>query len=198
MGALQKKLRAPAAKRLPQALQHEQCVALLRAVRSPVYRGVLAVMYGSGLRIGEAVKLTVGDVDKARMVLHVVGKGNKERLAPLPAPLYQDLRHIWTLHRHPQWLFANQLGSNHVDPNSVRKAFRCACRDTGIDEEVKAHCLRHSFTTRLIEQGVPAETARILLGHDTIKTTQAYLHLTEPARQTINETVSSFSVSIFD
>ena len=183
---------------MPQALQHEQCVALLRAVRSPVYRGVLSVMYGSGLRIGEAVKVTVHDVDRERMVIRVVGKGNKERLAPLPAPLYQDLRRMWTLHRHPQWLFANQLGSDHVHPNSVRKAFRCACLDTGIGQDVKAHSLRHSFATRLMEQGVPAETARILLGHDTIKTTQAYLHLTEPARRTINETVSAFSVPLFD
>ncbi len=68
---------APAQKRLPQALTHAQCVALLGAVRSPVYRGLLAMMYGSGLRIGEAVKVQVHDVDKERMVIRVVGKGNK-------------------------------------------------------------------------------------------------------------------------
>lgn len=173
-------------------------MALLRAVRSPVYRGVLTVMYGCGLRIGEAVKVGVKDVEATRMVLRVVGKGNKERLAPLAAPLYEDLRRVWTVHRHPQWLFGNQRGTNHVDPGTVSKAFREACVEAGIQEKVTTHCLRHCFATRLMEQGVPAETVRILLGHASIKTTQAYLHLTEAARKSINDTVGGFTVRLFD
>jgi len=183
---------------LPKALRHEQCAGLLRAVHSPVYRAVLAVMYGCGLRIGEAVKVRVGDVDKRRMVVRVVGKGNKERLAPLPAPLYADLRRMWTLHRHAQWLFGNQRGTNHVDAGTVRTAFNKACVEAGIQEKVTPHCLRHSFATRLIEQGVPAETVRILLGHASIKTTQAYLHLTEAARKKLNDTAAGFCVPLFD
>ena len=155
-------------------------------------------MYGSGLRIGEAVKVGVKDVEARRMVLRVVGKGNKERLAPMSAPLYADLRRVWTVHRHPEWLFGNQRGTNHVDPGTVSKAFRKACVETGIEEKVTTHCLRHSFATRLIEEGLPAETARILLGHASIKATQAYLHLTEPARKRINDTVGAFSVPLFD
>ena len=72
---------------MPQALTHAQCVALLGAVRSPVYRGTLGVMYGCGLRIGEAVKVTVTDIDATGLVIRVVGKENKERLAPLPRGL---------------------------------------------------------------------------------------------------------------
>lgn len=198
MAALQKKLRAPAQKRLPNALLHEQCAALLCAVHVPVYRAVLGVMYGCGLRIGEAVKAEVTDVDKERMVLRVVGKGNKERLAPLSAPLYRDLRRMWAAHRHPQWLFANQYGTNHADPNTVRKAFHEACAEAGIQEGAKPHWLRHSFATRLFEQDVPVETVRILLGHSSIKTTQTYLHLTEATRKKINDTVGGFSVPLFD
>ena len=183
---------------MPKALRHEQCAGLLRAVHSPVYRAVLAVMYGCGLRIGEAVKVRVGDVDKYRMVVRVVGKGNKERLAPLPAPLYADLRRVWTLHRHAQWLFGNQRGTNHVDAGTVRTAFNKACVEAGIQDKVTPHCLRHSFATRLIEEGVPAETVRILLGHASIKTTQAYLHLTEAARKKLNDTAAGFCVPLFD
>lgn len=175
---------------------------VLGAVRSPVYRAVLVVMYGCGLRIGEAVKLRVKDVDKKRMVIRVVGKGNKERLAPLPATLHRDLQRMWTLHRHPVWLFGNQRGTNHVDSCAVGKAFGQACAEAGIQaniqEKLTSHCLRHSFATRLIEEGVPVETVRILLGHASIKTTQAYLHLTEPARKRINDTVGGFSVPLFD
>ena len=198
MAALQKKLRAPSKKRLPIALRHEQCVALLRAVRSPVCRGVLTVMYGCGLRIGEAVKVRVADVDKERMVIRVVGKGNKERLAPLPPSLLADLRKMWVEHRDPVWLFGNKRGTNHVDPGVVSKAFQSARLAAAIKEDAKPHSLRHSFATRLIEEGVPAETVRILLGHASIKTTQGYLHLTEASRKKLNDTVGGFSVPLFD
>ena len=173
-------------------------MALLGAVRAPVYRGTLAVMYGCGLRIGEAVAVMVKDIDAGRGVIRVVGKGNKERLAPLPQRLLEDLRRVWVTHRHPVWLFANQRGSNHVDAGALYKVFAQVRREQGLDDTIKPHSLRHSFATRLMEQGVPAETVRILLGHASIKTTQTYLHLTEPIRRQVNEAVSVFSVSLFD
>jgi len=179
-------------------LTHAQCVALLGAVRSPVYRGTLAVMYGCGLRIGEAAAVTVKDIDAERRVIRVVGKENKERLAPLPQKLLADLRRVWATHRHPVWLFANKRGSGHVDEGELYKVFARVRHEQGLDDTVKPHSLRHSFATRLMEQGVPAETVRILLGHASIRTTQTYLHLTEPIRSQVNEVVSSFSVSLFD
>jgi site-specific recombinase XerD len=198
LAALQKKLRAPSKKRLPIALRHEQCVALLRAVHSPVCRGVLTAMYGCGLRIGEAVKATTGEVDAQRMVLRVVGKGNKERLAPLSPSLLVDLRRMWGAHRNAVWLFANKRGTNHIDPGVVSKAFQAARLGAAIKEEAKPHSLRHSFATRLLEEGVPAETVCILLGHASVKTTQGYLHLTEASRKKLNGTVDGFSVRLFD
>jgi site-specific recombinase XerD len=194
----EKKLRAPSKQRLPQALTHAQCVALLRAVRSPVYRGVLAVMYGCGLRIGEAVAVTVKDMDSTRMVIRVVGKGNKERLAPLPRKLLEDLRRLWSTHRHPVWLFANKRGSDHVNEGELYKVFAQARCGLKLNDAVKPHSLRHSFATRLMEQGVPAETVRILLGHASLKTTQTYLHLTEPIRRHVNDVVGGFCVPLFD
>lgn len=179
-------------------LTHAQCVSLLGAVRSPVYRGTLAAMYGCGLRIGEAAAVTVKDIDAARGVIRVVGKGNNERLAPLPPALLEDLRRVWATHRHPVWLFANKGGSNHVDTGALYKVFAEVRREQGLGDAVKPHALRHSFATRLIEQGVQAETVRILLGHASIKTTQTYLHLTEPIRRQVTDVVSSFSVSLFD
>lgn len=179
-------------------MTHAQCVALLGAVRSPVYRGTLAVMYGCGLRIGEAAAVTVKDIDAGRGVIRVVGKGNKERLAPLPPALLAGLRRVWAEHRHPVWLFANKRGSHHVDEGELYKIFAQVRREQGLGDGVKPHALRHSFATRLMEQGVPAETVRILLGHASIKTTQTYLHLTEPIRRQVNQAVSGFCVSLFD
>ena len=179
-------------------MTHAQCVTLLGAVRSPVYRGVLGVMYGCGLRIGEAVAVTVADIDAERMVIRVVGKGNKERLVPLSQALLEDLRRVWATHRHAQWAFANKRGSDHVDEGELYKVFAQIRDEQGLGDTVKPHSLRHSFATRLMEQGVPVETVRILLGHASIKTTQTYLHLTEPIRRQVNEVVTGFCVSLFD
>lgn len=179
-------------------MTHAQCAELLGAVRSPVYRGALAAMYGCGLRIGEAAAVTVKDIDAGRAVIRVVGKGNKERLAPLPPALLAGLRRVWTGHRHPVWLFANKRGSNHVGTGELYKVFARVRREQGHGDALKPHALRHSFATRLMEQGVPAETVRILLGHASIKTTQTYLHLTEPIRRQVQQAVSGFSVSLFD
>ena len=178
-------------------MTHAQCVALLGAVRSPVYRGALAVMYGCGLRIGEARHVTVKDIDKDRLVIRVVGKENKERLAPLPRGLLEDLRRVWATHRNEVWLFANQKGSGPVNEGDLYRVFAQVRQAHGLGEAVKPHSLRHSFATRLMEQGVPAETVRILLGHASIKTTQTYLHLTEPIRRQVNDVVSAFSVPLF-
>ena len=167
-------------------------------MRSPVYRGVFGVMYGCGLRIGEAVSVGVKDVDSARMVIRVVGKGNKERLAPLSPGLLEDLRRMWKGHRHPQWLFANKRGSHHVDQGELYKVFGQLRETLKLGGAVKPHSLRHSFATRLMEKGVPAETVRILLGHASIRTTQTYLHLTEPIRRQVNDVVAGFSVSLSD
>ncbi len=183
---------------MPQELSHEQCVALLGAVLSPVHRGALTVMYACGLRISEAVKLRVTDIDSGRMVIRVVGKGNKERLVPLPQPLLDDLRRMWKTHQHPVWLFSNKRGTNHVSDDTIGATFRAVRSVTECSEKVTPHSLRHSYATRLIERGTGIETVRILLGHASIKTTQTYLHLTEPLRRTINETVSGFFVSLFD
>jgi len=179
-------------------LTHAQCVALLGEVHSPVYRGALTVMYGCGLRIGEALQVRVKDIDGARLVIRVVGKENKERLAPMSRGLLADLRRLWATHRHPEWLFANKRGSGHVDSSELHRVFAKIRRAQGFDDAVTPHSLRHSFATRLMEQGVPAETVRILLGHTSIKTTQIYLHLTEPIRHQVNEVVGGFSVSLFD
>ena len=172
-------------------------MALLDAVRSPVYRGALAVMDGCGLRIGEVVQVAVKDVDKAQMVIRVVGKGNKERLTPLPHRLYLDLRQMWRTQPRTEWLFANLRGTDHLDAGVLTKVFAQVRDALGLDATIKPHSLRHSFATRLFEQGVPAETVRILLGHASVRTTQTYLHLTEPIRTQITETVSAFYVPLF-
>ena len=72
-------------------------------------------MYACGLRISEAASLEVGAIDGANRLLRIVGKGDKQRLVPLPAPLLNELRGLWRAHRHPRWLFPSRDGASSVN-----------------------------------------------------------------------------------
>lgn len=193
MGFVQKKIKAPAKHRLPVALEHAQCEALFAAVRVPLYRVVFECMYYSGLRIGEAVSLTVDCVDAEHKRLRVIGKGNKERLAPLSEALYHDLRQAWSTHRTRPWLFPNRRRTGPVSMYTLLHAFHSACEQASLDSAlVKPHTLRHSFATRLHEQGIPSETVRILLGHSSVETTKRYLHLLEASSDKVSGALDSF------
>lgn len=140
-------------------------------------------MYGCGLRIGEATTLTVGQIDGAKNLLRIIGKGNKERLTPLPQPLLEKLRGHWKTHRNARWLFPNRAGTHPVAPKNVRLAFRAAAKSAGLSERVVPHSLRHSYATQLLQSGVELRIVQILLGHASLKSTSVYTHLTEPGRQ---------------
>jgi site-specific recombinase XerD len=139
-------------------------------------------MYVCGLRISEALSLQPQQVDAKRGVIHIIGKGNKERVIPLPRALLLAMRGAWEIHRNRQWVFATRVQGNHCSPRSVRGAFDDACAAAGI-VGFTPHCLRHGFATRLLEHGVELRVVQILLGHASIRSTEIYTHLTEPIRQ---------------
>ena len=106
----EKKIASPRQKRLPDALSDDQVRRLLSGIRNPTHKTCLAVMYACGLRISEATTLEIGAVDRANQVLRIIGKGNKERLVPLPQPVLDELSRLWQRHRNRRWLFPNRRG----------------------------------------------------------------------------------------
>jgi integrase len=95
----EKRTAAPRQKRLPDALSEDQVRHLLSDIRDPVHKMCLAVMYACGLRISEATTLEISAIDRANRVLRINGKGNKERLVPLPQPVLGELGRLWRTHR---------------------------------------------------------------------------------------------------
>jgi site-specific recombinase XerD len=155
---------------------------VIAAIRRPVYRACLSLMYVCGLRIGEAVSVRPQQIDAQHGVIRIIGKGNKERLLPLPPALLSAMRQAWKTHGNRQWVFATGSQGTHVCARSVRRAFNDACDHEGIPD-LTPHCLRHGFATRLLEYGVELRVVQILLGHSSIRSTEIYTHLTEPIRQ---------------
>jgi integrase/recombinase XerD len=174
--------------RLPKVLEHTDCLQLINAINRPIYRGCLQMMYSCGLRLGEAVKIEISDINKATGNLTVIGKGNRQRLLPIPPSTLQSMRALWQGHQHPKYLFPNRYGKTHVSDSAVRTAFKQAAESLAI-KDVTPHTLRHSFATRLLENGVDVRVVQMLLGHRSINSTEIYTHMTTPIQTKVRNTI---------
>jgi site-specific recombinase XerD len=131
------------------------------------------------------------------MMVRVIGKGNKERMLPLPEALLVALRKFWLTHRHPHWLFPNRKGTAPLSESSLRKAFKQARDSLGINQNITTHSLRHGFATHLLENGVDIRIVQILLGHANLSSTQIYTHLTKPMCQTLRHQMNGMFAGLF-
>jgi len=226
VGDLGKVIRAKRPKKLPVVLSLDEAARLL-AHLSGVHRIMGELMYATGMRIIELVRLRVKDIDFERHQITIRdGKGEKDRTAPLPPELVSDLRRqiarveilhqkdlaagYGTVHlphalarKYPnaerewcwQYIFPSRVYStdprsgkvqrHHVYESVMQKAVRDATRAAGIPKMVHVHSLRHSFATHLLEEGHDIRTVQELLGHNDVRTTQIYTHVTQDGPQAI-------------
>jgi site-specific recombinase XerD len=171
--------------RLPTMLSQEEVARLIDAADTPYHRTLLMTLYSIGVRRAELTHLKVTDIDSQRMVVHVQGgKGRKDRDVMLSPKLLQELREHWRrLRRKPsQWLFPgnrHHSGDQPISTKVVWLACREATQRAGLKKPVHPHTLRHCFATHLLEQGADLRTIQLLLGHNDLKETAIYLHLSE-------------------
>ncbi len=186
-------VRPPRESRLPVVLSREEVRTILEGVRLPVYRVCLTIIYVCGLRLLEGARLAVADVDGRRMLLHVHGKGGRDRYVPLPTAALPMLRDHWRAHRSPEWIFPASVrrgrrtfvppGAGPISDSSLQSAFRRSLLKSGISKRAHVHTLRHSYATHLLEDGVNLRLIQAYLGHGSARTTQLYTHLTREAHE---------------
>lgn len=201
--------RAQRPRRMPCVLTLAEVRAVLRHMRG-VERLVAGLLYGSGLRLLEALSLRVKDVDFQRCEIMVRrGKGGKDRITILAEAQRLPLaRHLAALRdrfdkeggrvelpealrkKYPnaerewawQWVFPGRGGRYHLHPTAVQRAFHAAVRASGITKPASCHTLRHSFATHLLESGYDIRTVQELLGHRDVRTTMMYTHVLNRGR----------------
>jgi site-specific recombinase XerD len=161
--------------RLPVVLSREEVVRLFGAVENLKHRVILLLIYAGGLRVSEAARLKVGDIDGERRMLFVRGsKGMKDRYTLIADTALEALRDYWRLYRPKDWLFPGAKPNRHISSRSIQKVFGKAKEAVGIQKEATVHTLRHSFATHLLEDGVDLRYIQELLGHKDPRTTQLY------------------------
>lgn len=168
-------------------LPHDDINRLLSQVDVLSYRVCFQLMYVCGLRISESTSLQICHINSQEHTLRIIGKGNKERIVPIPEAMLEQLRQVWKTHRHECHLFLNKSASNHIVPNLLYKCFKDALRKAELSTSLTPHCLRHCFATRLVENGVDISIVQHLMGHASIKSTVIYTHLTAHTRTQVKE-----------
>lgn len=161
---------------LPKVLSEAQISAILQAFEHPKHRALATVMYSTGLRVREACSLQIGDINAARMVVHVRhGKGDRPRDVPLSLALLTELRTYWKQQRPPRpYLFTAKARPAPLCSKSFTLALHKACERAGITQHVTSHMLRHSHATHLLEAGTDIRVIQRLLGHRSVSTTMGY------------------------
>jgi len=166
-------------KKLPVVLSGDEVRTIISSIRKPVARVALTLIYSCGLRVSEAAKLRIEDIDSERSLLWVRnGKGGKDRSVPLSEPTLACLREFWRTTKAKGWFFPGPDGE-HVNIATIQSSFKAALLKSGINKSASVHTLRHSIATHLLESGVDIRTIQKLLGHESITTTCIYTHLTD-------------------
>jgi site-specific recombinase XerD len=167
------------AKTLPVVLAPDEVVQRFDAARPGVERVLVQTDYALGLRVSELVRLQVEHLDSRRMVVHVhAGKGRKDRLVPLSPKLLEELRAYWRQYRPAPWLFPGTKPDAHRSAASVQRLVGRVARRAGLAKAITVHTLRHSYATHQLEAGLDLLTLQRVLGHQSLKTTAEYVHLT--------------------
>ena len=140
-------------------------------------KAMLELMYSSGLRVSELLSLEVNDIDFEMNVVRCFGKGSKERIVPLDDIATIALKNYINAH------------GNSLSRQGFFKILKEIALEKGINKELSPHTIRHSFATHLINHGADLRSVQTLLGHENIKTTQIYTHISNNyVKEKYNET----------
>lgn len=159
-------------------------------------KAMLELMYGSGLRISELVKLKLSDIDLYNNTILIHGKGNKERIVPLGEyakeylEKYLDVRYQLLKKKNGNYeeLFLNNHGKP-ITRNGFNFLLNNILKEKGINKEITPHTLRHSFATHMLDNGADLRTIQELLGHSDIVTTRIYTHV---SKKTIHDNYDKY------
>ncbi|MBR4721896.1 MAG: site-specific tyrosine recombinase XerD [Muribaculaceae bacterium] len=172
---------------LPEVLTVEEIDAMVAAIdlskpEAQRNRAIIETLYGSGLRVSELVDMTLNRVFLDEGYLIVEGKGNKQRMVPLSAVAVDEIREYLATGRlsvkpgNEHYLFLNRRGAR-LTRVMIFYIVRSLAEAAGIKKTISPHTLRHSFATHLLEGGASLRAIQMMLGHESIATTEIYLHL---------------------
>lgn len=171
--------RAQKPEQLPTVFDESEILAIIKATENLKHKTILCLAYSAGLRVSEIVNLKLNDVDSKRMVMMVrQAKGKKDRMVMLSEIILEMLRRYYLEYKPVYYLFEGQAGYQY-STRSAELIIAQAKKKAGITKKGSIHALRHSFATHLYEGGTDLLSIKQLLGHNSLKTTFIYTHVSK-------------------
>ena len=172
-------------KKLPEVLSRAEIEKILTSIENKKHKLLVALSYGAGLRVSEAINLKIKDINLEELTIHLrEAKGKKDRLTVFPEKLKDEIGELVALKGADEFIFPSERGGRLTE-RSAQKIFESALKKTHIKKPATFHSLRHSFATHLLENGVDVRYVQELLGHANIRTTQIYTKVTNPSLKNI-------------
>ncbi|SHE76363.1 integrase/recombinase XerD [Psychroflexus salarius] len=188
-------------RKLPDTLSLKEIDQLLDAIDLSSGQGqrnkaIIELLYGCGLRVSELVNLRISDLYFEESFINVVGKGDKQRFVPISdytikyIELYQKhiRNHQQIAAGHEDILFLNRRGKQ-LSRAMIFTVIRTLANKANIKKKISPHTFRHSFATHLLENGADLRAIQQMLGHESITTTEVYMHLNQSH---LRETIEKF------
>ena len=175
-------------KKLPVVLTEDEIKNLINSIDlnhdfGQRNKTIIEILYGTGIRVSELVNLKLSNIFFKENIIKVIGKGNKERFVPLgeiascEMKIYiNDRNQLKIDTKSSDVLFLNRYG-RRLTRSMIFKIISDASKRIGLDKKISPHTLRHSFATHLIKNGADLRTIQLILGHESITTTEIYTHL---------------------
>lgn len=171
--------------RFPKIISKQDFIKMFNSEFNLKHKLWIMLAYGSGLRISEVASLKISDILSKEHKIRVIGKGNKERYAPLPDFTLKLLRLYWIQNK-------DKINNNYFFPGKykatkgtcitsfgIKEAFQKMKENNNLDNSITFHTLRHSYATEFIKNGGDIWELKNILGHSSINTTSMYLHMAE-------------------
>ena len=171
--------------RFPKIISKQDFIKMFNSEFNLKHKLWIMLAYGSGLRISEVASLKVSDILSKEHKIRVIGKGNKERYAPLPDFTLKLLRLYWIQNKDKitnNYFFPGKYKATKdtcITSFGIKEAFEKIKENNNLDNSITFHTLRHSYATEFITNGGDIWELKNILGHSSINTTSMYLHMAE-------------------
>ncbi len=166
--------------KLPSVISISEIKIIIESVNNLKHKTIISMIYSCGLRISECVNLKISDIDFSHMIIRIARTNKKkERFIHFSLKLLELLKEYLNYYKPQNHLFKGQI-KDEYSAKSIQSVLKQALEKCNISKNITVSTLRHSFATHLVEQGIDIHIIREILGHNDIRSTQIYTHISSP------------------
>lgn len=181
-------------KKLPIVLSQDEVQRMFDVCENLKHKVILALLYSCGLRVSELINLKWSNIDRSRMVINIIaGKGKKDRQVMLPTVLVPLLENYWKAYRTKTFVLSGQFSEQYSE-RSVGQVMKQLAEKANITKRVYTHLMRHNCFTHMVENGVDINLIQKLAGHNNVKTTMMYTHISDSLISKINSPINQIRI----